>query len=68
MTLKHCLGAILLLQSLTVSASAQFTQDPNDAGVADTVEILFSVTPVAASNQLQVQMDLWFFNDSNNTV
>ncbi|MBU8933768.1 MAG: hypothetical protein KOO62_07150 [candidate division Zixibacteria bacterium] len=58
------LGLILVI-SLTTSAMAQFEQDPNDAGAADTVEMVFSVIPDYTTGQYNVQMDLWVFNDAN---
>ncbi|MBD3401477.1 hypothetical protein GF420_01170 [candidate division GN15 bacterium] len=46
-------------------AQAQFQQDPLDDGVADTVDMVLTVAPDATTNQLNVQFDLWVFNDSN---
>ncbi len=62
------LASVSLVLALFASANAQFTQNEFDYGAADTVEMVFSVTPVAATNQLKVRMDLWVFNDSNNIV
>lgn len=52
----------LFLSSANVRA--QF-HDPNDLGVTDTLDMVFSVTPRAATNQKKVQIDLWVLNDSN---
>lgn len=48
----------------TATTQAQFPE-PNDKGVADTLDMVFSVTPRASTNQLKVQIDLWVLNDSN---
>lgn len=52
--------AVLIFVS---SVDAQFVQDPQDAGAADSIDMRFSVIPDATTNKLQVQMDLYFFND-----
>ncbi|MFH1842585.1 MAG: hypothetical protein ABIF77_05215, partial [bacterium] len=59
---------LVLLILSAVTALAQFTQDPNDAGAADTVEMVFSVTPDYTTGQYDVQMDLWVFNDANSLI
>lgn len=57
-----------LLVGGVLPAQAQFTQDPDDFGAADTVDLVFSVVPHAATNQLQFQIDLYVFNDSNTLI
>jgi len=57
-----------LLVGGVLPVQAQFTQDPNDFGAADTVDLIFSVIPCVATNQLQVQVDLYVFNDSNTLI
>ncbi len=54
--------------ALALPVQAQFTQDPDDLGAADTIEIVFSVTPDYTTNQLQVQADLWVFDDANSII
>ncbi|MEA3296496.1 MAG: hypothetical protein U9R56_01370, partial [candidate division Zixibacteria bacterium] len=50
-----------LLTVVAVPAAA----DTDGYGAPDTVDMVFSVIPDAATNQLQVQLDLWVFTDSN---
>ncbi len=56
---------LLLLVMSALPAKAQFTQDPDDLGAADTVDLVFSVVPDYTTNQLHLQADLWVFNDAN---
>jgi len=58
------MAALLLV--LAATAHAEFIQNPHDSLAADTVDMVFSVLPCAATNQLKVQMDLYVFNDGNN--
>ena len=44
----------------------QFVKDPNDQGAADTVRMNFALLPDANTHQLNVTMDLYFFNDVQN--
>ena len=60
------LGCVLLFG--VSSALGQFVQDSLDLGVPDTIDVEFSVIPDDATNQLHLQMDLYFFNDSNNVA
>lgn len=54
---------------LLCGASSAFAQqDTLDLGVADTIEVEFSVIPDATTNQLTMQMDLYFFNHPQNVV
>ncbi len=46
-------------------AEAQFNQDPDDLGEADTLDLVVTVAPDFTTNQLQVQLDLYVFNDTN---
>lgn len=63
---RRCICLTLILSTLLATTTlAQFTQDPNDAGAADTIEMVFSVTPDYTTGLFDVQMDLWVFNDSN---
>jgi hypothetical protein len=48
------------------STQAQFVQDPNDQGEADTVRMVCTLRPDADTHQLDVTMDLYFFNDVQN--
>lgn len=59
---------VCLLMLTAISAQAQFVQDDDDFGVADTLDMVLSVAPDATTNQLKVQFDLWAFNDSNEVV
>lgn len=59
------LGLMLVLAS---TASAQFTQDPSDFGVADTITMVCSLYPDVATNQLDVDVELWVYNDANDVV
>lgn len=63
MKLRLLATAFVLVVGLTLPATAQFTQDPNDQGVADTVDMVLTVAPDATTNQLKVQFDLYGFND-----
>ncbi len=45
-------------------AALPATSNAYDPGVPDTVDMVFSVVPDAATSQLQVQIDLWCFSDS----
>lgn len=55
----------LLILTLVGTASAQFEQHPNDLGEADTVDYEFTVFPDFTTGQMQFQMDLYMFTDSN---
>jgi hypothetical protein len=61
-------SATLLVSSLVVvsSVQSQFVQDPLDQGAADTVRMVFTLLPDANTNQLDVSMDLYIFNDQQN--
>ncbi|MBU0983110.1 MAG: hypothetical protein KKA42_04520 [candidate division Zixibacteria bacterium] len=66
---RRLLAIVLGLAIIMVgSAHAQFEQDPDDAGVADTVDMVISTVPDATTNQLHVQMDFYVLNDSNDVV
>ncbi|RKX29359.1 MAG: hypothetical protein DRP47_02030, partial [Candidatus Zixiibacteriota bacterium] len=67
--MKKCflLGLVLVLLAV-VPAQADYYQDENDFGVADTIEMVFSVTPDYTTGQYNVQMDMWVFNDSNSLI
>ncbi|MEW5993918.1 MAG: hypothetical protein AB1744_05935 [Candidatus Zixiibacteriota bacterium] len=62
------LVVMCLLLAGAAPAHGQFSQDTLDLGAADTVDLVFSVVPHAAINQLQLQVELWVFNDSNTLV
>ena len=51
------LSALVLIILLSTPVFAQ--QHPNDNGIADTVDMVFSASPDYTTNQLQVQMDLY---------
>lgn len=57
--------SIIVLLAATPS-QAQFVQDPKDLGVADTVRMTLTLLPDANTHQLNVTMDLYFFNDVQN--
>jgi hypothetical protein len=65
MRYQFVLAVFCLLLVGVIPSQAQFTQDPNDLGAADSVDMVFTVTPCASTNQLQIQLDLYVFNDSN---
>lgn len=56
---------LTLLLMGTGSVLAQFTQDPADAGAADTLDLVFSVVPDYTTNQLHLRADLYAFTDAN---
>jgi len=58
----------LLILTLVGSATAQFQQHPNDFGVADTIDYEFSDIPDFTTGQMQFQMDLYAFMDSNSII
>ena len=49
--------SIILLGLFAVGVQAQ------DPGIADTVELIVTLSPDAQSNQLKVQLEVWVFND-----
>ena len=59
------IGLVLFAVALLATSwgTTRAAQDPDDQGLADTVRMEFSVRPDAATNQLNVVMDLWLFND-----
>ncbi len=61
MNFKLIAGLLVLFSLFGVTAMAQ--QDPLDQGVADTVRMDFTVVPDANTNQLNVSMNLYLFND-----
>ena len=56
-------GAILLMSALLTAVTALGQQDPKDKGLADTVRMDITVRPDANTNQLNVTMQLYVFND-----
>ena len=54
--------AIILLLLFAVGAQAQ------DPGIADTVELVVTLSPDAQANQLNLQLELWVFNDEELTA
>ena len=48
---------------LTTGANAQFVQDPLDQGVPDTVRLEVVLAPDAATNQLNIELDMYLFSD-----
>jgi len=57
-------AALSVIALIVVSSTqAQFVQDPLDQGQADTIKMVFTVLPDAGTNQLNVSMDLYLFND-----
>lgn len=49
-------------------ALAQWEQDPNDHGEADTVDFVFSVIPCESQGILQLQADLWVVTDADTII
>ena len=45
------------------SPRGQYVQDPFDQGQADTLKMVFTVLPNAATSQLNVSLDVYVFND-----
>lgn len=73
--LKHCLAAALSRMKSPVSiallslallfpleVNAQFTQDPNDPGIADTVALVLKSLPDGPSSTFEVEV--WVFSDN----
>jgi len=64
--------ALLLMLSIAVMPAAgiqaQFVQDIDDNLAADTLDMVVSVAPDAGSGLLNVQLDLYAFNDGNNLI
>jgi len=60
--------AVLIVGLAFFIAAASASADTQGLGARDTVDIVFTVAPDATTNQLQVQLDLYVFNDSNNVV
>ena len=58
--------ALTIAFLLLAMAPCSFAQ--NDAGNPDTVDLVFSVLPDFTTNQLQVQMDLYVYNDANSLI
>jgi len=56
---------LILLLAGAGPAAAQFQQDPDDAGAADTIDLVYSVVPDHATNQLHLRADLYGFTDAN---
>ncbi len=68
MKTKLLWSLVCLLAMSAVPVQAQFSQDTLDLGVADTVDLVFSVTPCLSTGQLEIQVDLYVFNDSNTLI
>ncbi len=68
MKITKIIACACFLALCAVPVSAQFEQSPDDRGAADTLDMIISVRPDATTNQLQLQADIWVFNDSNNLV
>ncbi len=63
---KRFLVLLLMVSAAGLFSTAAFAQqDPIDAGLPDTVEMVFSVVPDFTTNQLQFQADLYVTNDAN---
>ena len=61
MNIIKVLRVIIAVIILSLSAQAELIPDP---GIADTVDLVFSVLPDAGNNNLQVQLDLYVFHDT----
>lgn len=61
MKLRTVLTAALVLSLTVASVEAGF----DGLGAPDTVDLVVTVAPYAAGGQMQLQMDLYVFNDSN---
>jgi hypothetical protein len=58
-------AALLTIAMIAVSwAPSQAAQDPNDLGIQDTARIELTLKPDANTNQLNVTLDLYIFNDA----
>ncbi|MEE8404275.1 MAG: hypothetical protein V3S17_02670, partial [candidate division Zixibacteria bacterium] len=55
---------VFMILLLLFAAGAQ-AQDP---GIADTVELVVTLSPDAEANQLKLQLELWVFNDEELTA
>jgi len=58
--------AVLALLALCGVSNAEFVQDEADASNADTLVLEASVLPDAGLGQMNLQLDLYLVNDSNN--
>ncbi|RKX24242.1 MAG: hypothetical protein DRP45_08650 [Candidatus Zixiibacteriota bacterium] len=65
---KLLLTVFCMLMLIASSTSAQFTQDPDDLGAADTIYAVFPVIPDATTNKMNLQMDPYIFNDANDII
>ncbi|MBD3258396.1 hypothetical protein GF377_08170 [candidate division GN15 bacterium] len=63
MSTKVLLVTACLLLAGAAGAFGQVPQDSLDLGEADTITVEFPVIPDATTNQLQLQMTLYFWND-----
>jgi len=65
MNVKISVMLISVVFLLSASGMAQFVQDEHDLGAADTVDVVFSVTPDFTTGTFDLQMDLYLFDDAN---
>ncbi len=62
MKAKIIIGVLVAMGALAVTTWAQ---DPADPGVPDTVDLVLTVGPDANANQLNVQVDIYVYNDED---
>ncbi|RKX26134.1 MAG: hypothetical protein DRP45_04260 [Candidatus Zixiibacteriota bacterium] len=65
---KIAIILVLAMMTLVTTTHAVFEQDACDSLAADTLKMVFSVQPDAAASQMQVQLDMYVFNDGNNLM
>lgn len=65
MNVKLLVVLMSIIFLLSATGMAQFVQDEDDLGAADTVDVVFSVTPDYTTGIYDLQMDLYVFDDSN---
>ncbi len=65
MNVRNIVVLISILFLLSSTGMAQFVQSEFDLGEADTVDVVFSVTPDYTTGTYDLQMDLYVFDDAN---
>ncbi|MFH2048561.1 MAG: dockerin type I domain-containing protein [bacterium] len=65
MNVKIYVLMVSIIILLAAPAMAQFVQDEDDLGVADTVDVEFTVVPDYSTGTSQFRVDVFVFDDSN---
>lgn len=65
MKILKMIGLVCVLLAVSFPVQAQFVQSPDDYGVADTIDLVFTVVPDVATSQFKLQADLWVVDDAN---